>query len=164
MAAFSAVQSTPLPADLDRRAIDLNRRAAELDAREAELDRRTTNSCKTKSTAVAAATATTAAAAASTDVAAAASTAKAAAGGSVLTVQTYNDLSISSGTAGSAKANALAKFPIDMSNLAGVSAADLKIIKGAHDIAEDAEVDGFNTAIAAASGDAATALQVYLSL
>jgi hypothetical protein len=47
-----------------------------------------------------------------------------------------------------------------MNNLAGVSAADLKIIKGTHDAAEDAEVQAFNPAIAAASGDAATALQV----
>jgi hypothetical protein len=49
-----------------------------------------------------------------------------------------------------------------MNNLAGVSAADLKIIKGTHDAAEDAEVQAFNPAIAAASGDAATALQVSL--
>lgn len=47
-----------------------------------------------------------------------------------------------------------------MTNLAGVSASDLKIIKGIHDAAEDAETDAFNPAIAAASGDAATALTV----
>jgi hypothetical protein len=47
-----------------------------------------------------------------------------------------------------------------MNNLAAVSAADLKIIKGTHDAAEDAEVQAFNPAIAAASGAAATALQV----
>jgi len=47
-----------------------------------------------------------------------------------------------------------------MNNLAGVSSADLKIIKGTHDAAEDAEVQAFNPAIAAASGDADTALQV----
>jgi hypothetical protein len=47
-----------------------------------------------------------------------------------------------------------------MNNLAGVSAADLNVIKGIHDAAEDAEVQAFNPAIAAASGDAATALQV----
>lgn len=47
-----------------------------------------------------------------------------------------------------------------MNNLAGVSAADLKIIKGTHDAAENAEVQAFNPAIDAASGDAATALQV----
>jgi hypothetical protein len=47
-----------------------------------------------------------------------------------------------------------------MNNLAGVSAADLNVIKGIHDAAEDAEVKAFNPAIAAASGAAATALQV----
>jgi hypothetical protein len=51
-----------------------------------------------------------------------------------------------------------------MNNLAGVSAADLKVIKGTHDAAEDAEVQAFNPAIAAASGDAATALQVSFPL
>jgi hypothetical protein len=47
---------------------------------------------------------------------------------------------------------------IDMTNLARVSAADLKVIKGTHDAAEDAEVGAFNAAIAAATGNAATAL------
>ncbi len=61
---------------------------------------------------------------------------------SVLTTSTYNELSISAGTAGNAKAEAAAKFPVDLSNLAGVSAADLAIIQGAHDIAENAEGDG----------------------
>ena len=93
--------------------------------------------------------------------AAAASTA--AADGSVLTASTYNDIQISSGTAGDAETQANALFSaIDMNNLAGVSAADLKVIKGTHDAAEDAEVTAFNPAIAAASGDAATALQVCL--
>lgn len=41
-----------------------------------------------------------------------------------------------------------------------MSAADLDVVKGIHDVAEDAETDAFNPAIAAASGDAATALQV----
>jgi len=44
--------------------------------------------------------------------------------------------------------------------LAGVSAADLKTIKGTHDAAENAEVQAFNPAIAAASGATAKALQV----
>lgn len=47
-----------------------------------------------------------------------------------------------------------------MNNLAAVSANDLKVIKGIHDAAEDAEVQAFNPAIDAATGDAATALQV----
>jgi hypothetical protein len=69
----------------------------------------------------------------------------AAADGSVLTASTYNDIQISSGTAGDAEAQANALFSaIDMNNLAGVSAADLKVIKGTHDAAEDAEVNAFN--------------------
>lgn len=40
-----------------------------------------------------------------------------------------------------------------------MSAADLKIIKATHDAAEDAEVKAFNPAVAAATGDAATAIQ-----
>jgi len=89
------------------------------------------------------------------------STVTAAADGSVLTASDYNTFQISSGTAGNAQAKANALFAnIDMNNLAGVSASDLKIIKGIHTAAEDAEVSAFNPAIAAASGAAATALQV----
>ena len=50
-----------------------------------------------------------------------------------------------------------------MNDLAAVSASDLKVIKGIHDAAEDAEVQAFNPAIDAATGDAATALQVSFS-
>ncbi len=90
-----------------------------------------------------------------------ASTVSAAADGSVLTASDYNTFQISSGTAGNAQAKANALFAnIDMNNLAGVSASDLDIIKGIHTAAEDAEVSAFNPAIAAASGTAATALQV----
>jgi hypothetical protein len=97
--------------------------------------------------------------------AAAASGASAAVAGSsgsgVLSPTTYNAIQISSGTAGNAKANADALFSaIDQSNLAGVSAEDLKIIQDTHDAAENAETQAFNPAIAAASGSAATALQV----
>lgn len=100
-------------------------------------------------------------AAAATATAAAATTNAAAAGGSVLTASTYNDIQISTGTAGNAKADAAALFSaIDTNNLAGVSAADLKIVQATHDTAEDAETDAFNPAIDAASGAEATALQV----
>lgn len=96
-----------------------------------------------------------------TPVAKSAATTTAAAAGSVLTAAAYNDFQISSGTAGSAESEANALFAnIDMNNLASVSASDLKIINGIHDVAEDAETDAFNDAISAASGDAATALQV----
>lgn len=108
-------------------------------------------------TAVASASATAdAAAAASTDSA----TAAAAAGGDVLSASAYNDFQISGPTAGDAQTKANALFAnIDMNNLAAVSANDLKVIKGIHDAAEDAEVQAFNPAIDAATGDAATALQ-----
>lgn len=111
-----------------------------------------------------AASSTTSAAAASTTSASAATgtavSAAASSGGSVLTASDYNTFQISSGTAGTAEAEANALFAnIDQTNLAGVSASDLKVIQGIHDVAEDAETDAFNPAIAAASGDAATALQ-----
>ncbi|KAH7418407.1 hypothetical protein BKA64DRAFT_635533 [Cadophora sp. MPI-SDFR-AT-0126] len=103
---------------------------------------------------------TTAAAAASATAAASTGKAAAAAGGDVLTASAYNDFQISGPTAGDAETKANALFAnIDMNNLAAVSANDLKVIKGIHDAAEDAEVQAFNPAIAAASGDAATALQ-----
>ncbi|KAH7128688.1 hypothetical protein B0J11DRAFT_276605 [Dendryphion nanum] len=76
----------------------------------------------------------------------------------VLTVRPYSDFQISSGTAGNALAEVMAKFPIDMSNLATVDAADQKIISDARQVAESAETDAFNPAIAAAGGDS-TALQ-----
>ncbi|TVY39850.1 hypothetical protein LSUB1_G004048 [Lachnellula subtilissima] len=79
----------------------------------------------------------------------------------VLTVQTYNDFSVSSGVAGNALAEVNAKFPIDQTNFAGVAASDLAIISSAAQLSEQAETatGGFNTAVAAASGTAATALQ-----
>ena len=84
---------------------------------------------------------------------------------SVLTASTYNAIQISGGTAGTAQTQTNALFAkIDMNNLAGVSASDLSVIKGIHTAAENAEVSAFNPAIAAASGSAATALQVRCSL
>ncbi|KAL9112256.1 MAG: hypothetical protein Q9227_003374 [Pyrenula ochraceoflavens] len=77
-----------------------------------------------------------------------------------LTLQAYNDLSISAGTAGNAQAEALAKIPIDMNDLAGVSADDLQTLQTERESAEDAETDAFNPAIDAATDDATkTALQ-----
>ncbi|KAK6612738.1 hypothetical protein H4I96_01951 [Botrytis cinerea] len=110
-------------------------------------------------TAAASSTAAATSAAATSAASSSASTGSASAG-SVLTSSAYNDFQISAGTAGKAEDEANALFTgIDMNNLAAVSASDLKIIQGIHDAAEDAEVDGFNPAIKAASGDAATALQ-----
>ncbi|KAF2651188.1 hypothetical protein K491DRAFT_782050 [Lophiostoma macrostomum CBS 122681] len=83
----------------------------------------------------------------------------AASGASVLTVRSYADFQISDGVAGNAMAEVMAKFPIDVNNLASVSSADQKVISDARQVAESAETDAFNPAIDAASGDAATALQ-----
>jgi hypothetical protein len=106
----------------------------------------------------AAASSTTVAASAATSAAASNSSAAASGG---LTASDYNTIQISSGTAGTAETQANALFAsIDQNNLAGVSAADLAVVQGTHDAAEDAETTGFNPAIAAATGDAATALQV----
>ncbi|KAH0832689.1 hypothetical protein AYO21_04767 [Fonsecaea monophora] len=80
----------------------------------------------------------------------------------VLTVQPYSQFQVSDGVAGNALAEVNAKFPIDTSDLASVSAADLQIIKDARETAEDAETGdgGFNDEIAAAGDDdTATALQ-----
>ncbi|KAL9623851.1 MAG: hypothetical protein Q9160_001843 [Pyrenula sp. 1 TL-2023] len=76
-----------------------------------------------------------------------------------LTLQAYNDLSISAGTAGNAQAEATAKFPVG-SDLASVSAADLETIQTERESAEAAETDAFNPAVEAATDDATkTALQ-----
>ncbi|KAL7781033.1 hypothetical protein V8C43DRAFT_299219 [Trichoderma afarasin] len=71
----------------------------------------------------------------------------------------YADFQVSDGKAGNALAEVQAKFPIDTSNLKGVSANDLAIIQAARETAEAAETDAFNGQIKAASGSAATALQ-----
>ncbi|EKD20544.1 hypothetical protein MBM_01226 [Drepanopeziza brunnea f. sp. 'multigermtubi' MB_m1] len=78
----------------------------------------------------------------------------------VLKPSAYNDFQISSGTAGSAEANAAALFTGLPSDLTQVTANDLEVIKGIYNAAEDAEVNAFNPAIAAATGPAADALEV----
>ena len=112
-----------------------------------------------------AASSTSAAVSAATSTASASTDSKAASGASVLTPSDYNTIQISSGTAGDAEAKANALFAkIDQNNLAGVSAADLAIIDGTHDAAEDAEEKAFDPAIAAASGAAADALNASSTL
>lgn len=81
----------------------------------------------------------------------------------VLGTKTYDALSISGGKAGNAEAEALAKLPIDTTDLAAVDAADIAFLGDVNDIANDAETDAFNVAIAAATGDAKVALQVRFS-
>ncbi len=82
----------------------------------------------------------------------------------MLTASAYSDFQISSGTAGTAEANAAALFSALPSDLSQVTANDLKVVKGVHDVAEDAEVQAFNPAIAAASGADADALSVCYRL
>ncbi|KAJ9615468.1 hypothetical protein H2200_001543 [Cladophialophora chaetospira] len=73
----------------------------------------------------------------------------------VLTTKSYADFQVSDGIAGNALAEVNANFPIDQTDLAGVSDNDLSVIKAARVVAEDAETGtgGFNDEIAAASGD-----------
>lgn len=80
-----------------------------------------------------------------------------------LGTQTYDQLSISGGTAGDAEAEALAKLDVG-TDFAAVSADDIAFLGDVNDIANDAETDAFNPAIEAATGDEATALTVSSTL
>ncbi|CZT44288.1 uncharacterized protein RSE6_04435 [Rhynchosporium secalis] len=77
----------------------------------------------------------------------------------VLGKKSYNDLSVSGGVAGNALSEVLAKLPIDTANLANVDKADIAFLGEVNNIANDAETEKFNPAIAAATGDAKIALQ-----
>ncbi|KAH7382098.1 hypothetical protein BKA64DRAFT_220552 [Cadophora sp. MPI-SDFR-AT-0126] len=77
----------------------------------------------------------------------------------VLGTQSYDDLSVSGGVAGDALNEVLAKLPIDTSDLANVDQADIDFLGDVNDIANDAETEAFNVAIAAATGDEKVALQ-----
>lgn len=81
----------------------------------------------------------------------------------VFTTTTYNDLSISGGVAGNAKAEALAKLAGLPADLKTVEKADLTFLNSVNQIANGAETTAFNPAISAASGAAADALQVRYS-
>lgn len=123
-----------------------------------------TNEDATDASTSAAASSTKKAAASATKTAAAASsTAAAAASGSgvAFAVQDYADFQISDGTTGNAAAEANAVFVdpfagVDLATLDDSVADNIETMRQA---AESAETDDFNPAIAAASGDAATALQ-----
>jgi hypothetical protein len=82
--------------------------------------------------------------------------------GPVLTATTFNDISISGGTAGNAEAEALAVFSaLDLENPGNIDPADLQFLNNVNSVANDAEKGAFNTAIAAAGdGAEADALQV----
>ncbi|KAF8969584.1 hypothetical protein BDZ97DRAFT_1902392 [Flammula alnicola] len=78
----------------------------------------------------------------------------------VFKTQTYNQLSISGGQAGNAQAEALAKFSaLNLNDAKNVAAADIEFLNSVNQIANQAETEAFNPAIAAASGTAQTALQ-----
>ncbi|RKF54287.1 putative small secreted protein [Golovinomyces cichoracearum] len=80
---------------------------------------------------------------------------------SVLSSQKYKDLQISDGVAGNAEQEAATRFEgIDLNNLASVSDEDVKLIKGIHDVAENAELKAFDPAIAKASGPELDALKI----
>lgn len=72
----------------------------------------------------------------------------------------YNDLSISGGTAGGAAQAALARLGPLPSDLTTVEQSDIDFLDSVNSICNDAEKEAFNPAIAAASGDEADALQV----
>ncbi|KAI1404368.1 small secreted protein [Hypoxylon fuscum] len=84
----------------------------------------------------------------------------AAAQAAVFTQKNYDDISISGGTAGNAQQEALSVFSaLDMNDLANADPADVDFLKSVNSICNDAEVDAFNPAIEAASGEEADALQ-----
>ncbi|KXH49769.1 hypothetical protein CSIM01_03906 [Colletotrichum simmondsii] len=77
----------------------------------------------------------------------------------VFSTQTFNDLSISGGTAGDAKQEALDKLSGLPTDLSTVAKADLDFLNSVNSIANDAEKEAFNPAIEAATGEEADALQ-----
>ncbi|TDZ19339.1 hypothetical protein C8034_v005079 [Colletotrichum sidae] len=77
----------------------------------------------------------------------------------VFSTQTYNDLSISGGTAGNAKQEALDKLSGLPTDLSTVSKADQDFLNSVNQIANGAEKEAFNPAIEAATGEEADALQ-----
>ncbi|KXH31321.1 hypothetical protein CSAL01_03832 [Colletotrichum salicis] len=77
----------------------------------------------------------------------------------VFSTQTFNDLSISGGTAGNAKQEALDKLSGLPTDLSTVAKADLDFLNSVNSIANDAEKEAFNPAIEGATGEEADALQ-----
>ncbi|KAI9171240.1 hypothetical protein HJFPF1_00721 [Paramyrothecium foliicola] len=77
----------------------------------------------------------------------------------VFSTTAYNDLAISGGTAGNAKQEALNVLSGLPSDLSTVEEADLDFLNSVNQIANQVEKEGFNTAIEAATGEEAEALQ-----
>ncbi|KAI6379109.1 hypothetical protein MCOR25_002089 [Pyricularia grisea] len=78
----------------------------------------------------------------------------------MLKSEPYANFQISDGVGGDALAEVKKKFPIDDSKIANIDPADLKIIKDARTTAEKAETDGFDPAIAKATGEEKDELEV----
>ncbi|KAF1955811.1 hypothetical protein CC80DRAFT_505125 [Byssothecium circinans] len=95
-----------------------------------------------------------------TAIAAALPTTKRQAGAAVLATTTYDDISISGGTAGQAEAEALALFSgLDLENPENIAAEDQDFLNEVNQVANDAETEAFNPAIEAATGAEAEALE-----
>ncbi|KAJ4128865.1 hypothetical protein NW768_007387 [Fusarium equiseti] len=77
----------------------------------------------------------------------------------VFSQSSYDNLSISGGTAGNAQQEALQKLGGLPNDLSTVEKSDLDFLNSVNQIANDAETDAFNPAIEAASGEEADALQ-----
>ncbi|KAH7174793.1 uncharacterized protein B0J16DRAFT_388626 [Fusarium flagelliforme] len=77
----------------------------------------------------------------------------------VFSQSSYDNLSISGGTAGNAQQEALQKLGGLPNDLSTVEKSDLDFLNSVNQIANDAETDAFNPAIKAASGEEADALQ-----
>jgi hypothetical protein len=82
----------------------------------------------------------------------------------IFSPSSYNDLSISGGTAGGAAQAALNRLGPLPNDLTTVDQEDIDFLDTVNSICNDAEKDGFNPAIEAASGDEADALQVRNTL
>lgn len=81
--------------------------------------------------------------------------------GPVLADTTFNDISIAGGQAGNAEAEALAVFSaLDLQNPGNIDPADIKFLGEVNNVANDAEVEAFNTALEGATGDEADQIQV----
>ncbi|KAJ4324584.1 hypothetical protein N0V84_003863 [Fusarium piperis] len=77
----------------------------------------------------------------------------------VFSTSTYNDLSISGGTAGNAAQEALQKLSGLPNDLTTVEKSDIDFLNSVNQIANGAEKGVFNPAIDAATGEEADALQ-----
>jgi hypothetical protein len=81
----------------------------------------------------------------------------------VLKATTFNDISIAGGKAGNAEEEAAAAFSaLNLNDLKSISKADLDFLNTVNQVANDAEKEAFNPAVAAATGAAADQAQVKI--